>query len=289
MDDRQQQVKIGAGLEESRLNQELIDWLNKWGLRILLVVLLVVAGYQGTQLLEARAETARNRVFVNFYDTLTINDAGAMLDYGDEHKDQPGIWELSYVRGGMMLLAEGTSGVRLGAVNRFAPTDEEKLSRDERMQRYARASEVFGALADKVEGDPVKRLMLLQALNGKASAELSLGNADEAKALFERVVEMAQENGYEDIAAFARVRLSNWDDLLTAPAIVSRDEMPVTANPNLPGDFQPIDATRPLQINDPRNDTDATGEEPNVPVQTIPEGEESATGAGDPDGESSGG
>ncbi|MEM1423311.1 MAG: hypothetical protein AAGH64_04835, partial [Planctomycetota bacterium] len=60
MDDRQQQVKIGAGLEESRINRELIDWLNKWGMRILIVVLLVVAAYQGSRFLEVRANTARN-------------------------------------------------------------------------------------------------------------------------------------------------------------------------------------------------------------------------------------
>ncbi len=42
MDERQEQVQVGAGLQESRLNTDLINWLNKWGSHILSVVALIV-------------------------------------------------------------------------------------------------------------------------------------------------------------------------------------------------------------------------------------------------------
>src|SRR4051812_13198792 len=45
MDERQTQIRERAGLEESRLNQEFIEWLRKWGTPIMLVVAVVAAAY----------------------------------------------------------------------------------------------------------------------------------------------------------------------------------------------------------------------------------------------------
>src|SRR5262245_6692809 len=44
MDERQTQIREGAGLEESKLNVEFIDWLQKWSTPILMVVAVVALG-----------------------------------------------------------------------------------------------------------------------------------------------------------------------------------------------------------------------------------------------------
>ena len=38
MEERQTQIREGAGLEESKLNVEFIDWLQRWSTPILLLV-----------------------------------------------------------------------------------------------------------------------------------------------------------------------------------------------------------------------------------------------------------
>src|SRR3954466_11659733 len=45
MDQRQAQIRERAGLEESRLNQEFIEWLRKWGTPMLLAVALLSVAY----------------------------------------------------------------------------------------------------------------------------------------------------------------------------------------------------------------------------------------------------
>ena len=52
MDERQQQIKAGAGLEESRINQDLIDFLQKWGSWILMALAVAALAYAGLQWLE---------------------------------------------------------------------------------------------------------------------------------------------------------------------------------------------------------------------------------------------
>ncbi len=279
MDDRQQQVKIGAGLEESRINRELIDWLNKWGLRILIVVLFVVAAYQGNQFLTQRAHNARNTAFVDFYQIIDLNNPGAVLEFGDEHDGEGALWELAYINGGMMLLSEGTRGVSLEAQNVFSPTPEETLSREDREQRYTKSSEVFGKVIERFENDPAKRLVLLQALSGKASAEMSLGNAAVARGLLERVVEIGNADGFPDLALLAQERLSLWSEFQNAPMIVSRDQVR-SAGSSLPfpGDFQ-RDGLGVIRADDPKPDP-ALGET-NVEVITLPDDDNKDDGSGD--------
>ncbi|MCE7973919.1 MAG: hypothetical protein DYG92_06260 [Leptolyngbya sp. PLA1] len=45
MDERQTQIRERAGLEESLLNQDFIDWLRKWGTPILMVAALSAVAY----------------------------------------------------------------------------------------------------------------------------------------------------------------------------------------------------------------------------------------------------
>ena len=49
MDERQQQIKEGAGLDESRLNQDFIDLLRKWSTPVLLVGAIIAFSYFGYQ------------------------------------------------------------------------------------------------------------------------------------------------------------------------------------------------------------------------------------------------
>ncbi len=44
-DDRLDQIKEGAGLEDSRINQEFVDFIRKWSTPVLLVAALITLGY----------------------------------------------------------------------------------------------------------------------------------------------------------------------------------------------------------------------------------------------------
>ena len=45
LDRRTRQITEGAGLEESRLNQDFVEFLKKWSTPLLLVIVAAVAAY----------------------------------------------------------------------------------------------------------------------------------------------------------------------------------------------------------------------------------------------------
>ena len=49
MDERQQRIKEGAGLDESRLNQDFIEILRKWSTPVLLVLAIIAFSFYGVQ------------------------------------------------------------------------------------------------------------------------------------------------------------------------------------------------------------------------------------------------
>src|SRR5690606_15713326 len=63
MDDRQRQIKEGAGLEESRINKDFLDWLLKWGPVLVLVAAGIILAMRGVQFLEDRRVARVNEGF----------------------------------------------------------------------------------------------------------------------------------------------------------------------------------------------------------------------------------
>ena len=63
MDERQTQIRQGAGLEESRINTEFLDFLNKWSSPVLIVIGLIGLGWFGLNYLERSKQSRMNNAF----------------------------------------------------------------------------------------------------------------------------------------------------------------------------------------------------------------------------------
>ena len=66
MDDRQAQIRERAGLEESRLNVEFIEWLRKWGSPLLLIAALAGAAWVVRERLQRGHNEKVDRAFTEF-------------------------------------------------------------------------------------------------------------------------------------------------------------------------------------------------------------------------------
>lgn len=280
MDDRQRQVKVGAGLEESRINQEFLDWLGKWGPRVLIVLLVIVAAYQGKRFLDQNARQSENQAFVDYHEAVRTNDAAAVLVVGDKHDGVGTLWEMSRMRAGESLMREGTTGLMEGTVDRRSPTPDEILSEEVRTQRLERAVELYEGVIARVEGKKNRVLYLLKAQDALASAMISLGRYDEGRALLESVVETGEESGYGDLAELARERLARWDDVVNPPVVVSLASLPNAARPVVqpPAELNFQEFGRDAVDREGRTGDDARRDSglmldpslmPNVPVRTI--------------------
>lgn len=226
MDERQRQVSMGAGLEESRLNKEFIDFLGKWGPRVLTVLLVIVAAYQGKNWLDNRAANAENDAYGELSAVLAAGSPAEMLRVADEHRDRRGIFVVANLEAGKALLNEGVRGMINNAINPLEPTEDELIDEEGRKTRFEQAKAAFEAVRSAGGSGIAADIHQMQGLSGLASAHASLGEYDEAKALLEELVALANEKNFPDIAAYAGQRLAEWDRLASVPVVLNNDDLP---------------------------------------------------------------
>ena len=63
MDDRQTEIRAGAGLEDSRINKEFIDFLNKWSSPVILVFAIAALAWAGLRWMEQKKVEKIDRAF----------------------------------------------------------------------------------------------------------------------------------------------------------------------------------------------------------------------------------
>src|SRR5437868_5931135 len=88
MEDRQKQIREGAGLEESRLNTEFIDFLKKYSTPILVVIAVAAGGYAGFNYLQKQRDLARDHAFVQFEAALGSHNPKSLTAVADENSSR---------------------------------------------------------------------------------------------------------------------------------------------------------------------------------------------------------
>src|SRR5438874_2058363 len=66
MDERQSQIRERAGLEESRLNEDFIEFLRKWGTPALMVLAIVAVGYLGLNKYKKARDEKIDKAFFDY-------------------------------------------------------------------------------------------------------------------------------------------------------------------------------------------------------------------------------
>ena len=110
MEDRQRQIREGAGLEESRLNTEFIDFLRKYSTPMLLVVAAVAGGYGGLKYLERQRELARDSAFVQLESALNSRSATALTGVADDNESRGAVAPLARLNAAVAKLEEKKNG-----------------------------------------------------------------------------------------------------------------------------------------------------------------------------------
>jgi len=253
MDERHEQVQVGAGLQESRLNTDLINWLNKWGTHILTVVCVIVLGYVGLQRLEQHRLKQRDAAFSEYeaargapgLDGIQTGSPDNLLLVAEQHDGQGSVWELATLDAAEIWLGSAARGLRPGT-NVSSVTDEDVLSDEQINSFLAKAGSEFNAVLGRVAGEEDKAPFELRALRGLAAVAMSQGNRDEARGFFERLAERAGTN-YARIAKIAELSLAQMDEIPESIVLIAEADLPrsatapVVLDPTTPT-LTPIDA-----------------------------------------------
>jgi hypothetical protein len=211
-------------LNESRVNEEFVDWLKKWGNGILLAVLLVALAGVGWQWLERSANERRTAA----WNGLTSAQLPSSLqDIAVEAEGVDSVSLLALMSAADKYLTSIQSGTRF---DREAGSPDFKLDAETRTAFLDSADALYGEVITKVGDDYkttfAKKLFVISALFGKAAIAESRGKIDDGKALLALIAEIAEPE-YPQLATQAGQRSDSMDVLAVKTSFPAQADLPV--------------------------------------------------------------
>lgn len=238
MDERQTQIRQGQGLEESRLNREFIDWLQRWSTPFLLVFLAIAATYVIYQRVQqSRIETV-NQAFMELEAAsgTTSPNPRALEDIARTYRNVRGVPHMANLFAADEYLRASRLGVAPGS--QLAPDGtiaaEDVLTEEQQARYLAEAERLYRDVLAATEVDANKAVHALGASYGLAAIAETRGELEQARAHYERIIQLAERTGYQQHASVARQRMENVGRLSERPRLFAAAELP-----RLPGTPDP--------------------------------------------------
>lgn len=231
MDDRQTQIRQGAGLEESRVNHDLLDFLNKWSSPVLFVLAAAAVAWWGMQQLEKRKIAKVDRAFGDLDAALAGGNPSpdSLQTLATEYEGVRAVPELALLRTTDVYLGAFIRGVEPGAQLNPAtgqPIDDADLLDETQRGAYLNSA---GELAQRVltmtEGNDQKSMLTIQALIRLAVVGEGKRDFTGAKANYTRAAEIAKRTGFPILSSFASHRADNVESLEGIKALPTQAEL----------------------------------------------------------------
>jgi hypothetical protein len=237
MDDRQQQIQVGAGLQESRLNTDLINFLEKWGTWILTVILVVVGGYVGVAKYREWRAAELDKAFDAYASARGAPGTDGVLNGSPDNLVQVAAAHASH--GSVSLLARlDAAEIYLGAARRglrpgtdlAAIKPEDALSPKESAEMVKKAGALFQEVLASSGLTGERAVLGMRAKWGLASVAISEGNLAKAREILAEIEAAAPKAGLNEHAAEAKRRLGLMDRLSNLPPLLSDADLPAVAS-----------------------------------------------------------
>ena len=220
MDERQSNIEVGAGLEESRVNEELLDFLNKWSFPALLVIALISGGYYAMNMFEQRKVAKRDDAFGQLAAVESSQDPSvySLTEIADQFEGVGSVSEIARLR---------AADVHLGAVRTGVdPAEPEKeLTAEDRAYKLEQAESLYRKVLASVEGDADRALIAANAAFGLAAVFETRGSVDEAKAQYEKAKMYAERAGFAPLAEVA-AELMETAGTVEEPTLYEQSQLP---------------------------------------------------------------
>jgi len=251
MDDRQRQITEGAGLEESRLNTELLDWLNRWGDKILLAVLIVALAFVGWNWWERRQVQVLEDAFFELNAAIESGSPDALIAVAEQYPDRAAVAEQALLAAADAHLRAATVGLdpaaELQEDGAFA--EEDILDEAQRREHASTARDFYERVDAGLDADTARVLLRLRARSGVASASITLGDYEQARAALQDLIAQAREAGYGGLADQAQARLGTLEATRNPPPLVPREKIAIASEEPEEPDRSSLRLDEPIPLN----------------------------------------
>ncbi len=217
MDDRQRQIREGAGLVESQLNTAFIDWLRKWSTPILVVAAVLLLGYMGWQKMQEAKVAKVNRAFAE----LAAASQGpnpspdSLRRVADEFDGIRAVSHMARLAAADIYLESLRRGTKVGRTPGLGVIPpEDLLSPDERDGYLRECESLYQSVLSRTQSDKAMALHALGASFGLAAVAECRGDLETARRRYDLAKGIAEAAG---ISVHARIAQSRIDSLATLP------------------------------------------------------------------------
>lgn len=272
MDDRTSQIREGAGLDESRINQDFIDMLRKWSSPALMVIAGIVLLFAGKNFLDKRANERVNRAFeevANAVDYTVASPSPVTLRaIREQYGDVRGIAPMSALREADVYLNAAVRGVAPGAEPELdadnQPTGtfaaEDLLDEAGRAEMLEKAGALYREVAGMTKGGEDWAIHRLGAQFGLAAVAESTGDAAGAKSAYAEAKAIAEAAGFALWAKVADERMATAESMVVPVTLISREALPKAPEvdlelPAMPGLGEMPGAEAPVATEAPAQET----------------------------------
>jgi hypothetical protein len=243
MDDRQTKIVEGAGLEESRLNTEFIEWLNVWGFRILVLLLVVAAGWAGYTQYSRWQEDRTDTALRELNDAVAAGSPDGLEAVAREWRSKRSVWEMATINAAEIHHEAGRLRLTPGGDSQ---KPEDRLTNEQVGEHLTEARALFTEVVNRSRGR-APTVLSLTARSGLAAVALTDLKLDEAKAILADLATEAGRAGYPDLQRRALERLATvdqWQDWPGPPPYVLLKENkerrgPIAMFGETPENFKP--------------------------------------------------
>lgn len=247
MDQRHTQIREGAGLEESRLNQDFIDFLKKWSTPALLVVALISVAYFLYQRVEQGRKNRIEEAYLQLSQTANVPNPSpeALKQLAADFEGVGAVAEMARLRAADVYLKSVRIGLKVGVNTTPGPTSSlnedgtlknaEDAATPEDRERYLSESRLlYQAVVDATRGRAGRELLAINALFGLAAVAESSGKPGDAASAYNEISRIAAAASLPAHADLAKARAADAQTLGAAPKLYSIAELPKKPEPPTP-------------------------------------------------------
>lgn len=231
MDERQQRIREGAGLEESRLNQEFIEFLQKWSMPLLVVIAAVAVGYAAWGKFKQARVDKTNAAFHDLEAASATNNPSpeSLKRVADDYEGVASVSHLARLAAAEQYMRTVRSGVKPGVElmpdGTFAKPDD-ALSDQDTAFSLAQAKSLYQKIYDDTAPAPGKELLTISALYGLAAVAEAKKDSTEAQSLYLKLADLADKSAYPAHSSIARTRITQLDQIAKDIPLYDRADLP---------------------------------------------------------------
>ena len=232
IDERHTKIKEGAGLEESRLNVEFIEWLRKWSTPLLIVIAVSACGYVLYHKYHERQETRANEAFSSLEAVLGGGNPSpaSLLSVADEYAGVRAVPVLARLAAADLHLAAVQRGVDLGAQvdpnTGVVLNQGDLMDEQERTNALGEAARLYQVVLDGCAGKPDMAIHAIGATFGLAAVAECRGDLAAARTQYESVKVLAKQAGFAAQEKIADERIAGLGGRAQMPTLYAQVALP---------------------------------------------------------------